>query len=58
MGDLGVGTKVNVYYHYDTSKKHTGIIVRDDQEEPFETIIKLDDGRFLRGTECQYSPIE
>lgn len=27
----------------------------DDREEPFETLIKLDDGRVVRGTECQYS---
>ena len=33
-----------------------GTIVRDDIEAPFETIIQLDDGRFVRGSECQYSP--
>ena len=37
-----VGEKVNVVYHYDTSKSHDGTIVRWDTEEPFETIIKLD----------------
>lgn len=56
-GAFGVGTRVNVFYHYDTNKMHEGTIVRDDTEEPFETIIKLDNGRFLRGTECQYCPI-
>jgi hypothetical protein len=25
-------------------------------EEPYETIIALDDGRYVRATECQYSP--
>lgn len=50
-----LGKRVEVCYHYDTNKKHLGIIVRDDREEPFETIIKLDNGRYLRATECQFS---
>lgn len=51
-----VGSKVNVVYHYDTSKSHQGTIVRCDLEAPFETIIKLDnEERYLRATECQYS---
>ena len=57
-GSFGVGTKVSVCYHYDTNKTHEGTIVRADVEEPFETIIKLDNGRFLRSTECQYWPID
>ena len=47
--------KVEVYFKYDTSKALNGIIVRDDMEEPFEIIIKLDNGRYLRASECQYS---
>ena len=50
-----VGMRVKVCYHYDTSNCHEGVVVRDDIEEPFETIIKLDNGRYVRGTECQYS---
>ena len=50
---LKVGSRLKVCYHYDTSKYHYGTIVRYDLEEPFETIIKLDNGRYLRGTECQ-----
>ena len=53
-----VGCRVKVCYHYDTSKYHYGTIVRDDLEEPFETIIKLDNGRYLRGTECQFSYVD
>lgn len=34
----------------------SGIIVRDDMEQPFLTIIRLDDGRHVLSTECQYSP--
>jgi len=47
--------RVKVCFFYDTSKTIGGRIVRDDRDEPFETIIALDDGRFVRGTECQYS---
>ena len=50
-----VNRRVEVCFHYDTTKTMMGTILRDDREEPFETIIILDDGRILRGTECQYS---
>lgn len=50
-----VNRRVKVCFHYDTTKTMMGTILRDDREEPFETIIVLDDGRILRGTECQYS---
>lgn len=50
-----VNRRCNVCFHYDTSKWIAGTIIRDDREEPFETLIQLDDGRTLRGTECQYS---
>lgn len=50
-----VGKRVKVCYHYDTSKWHNGIIVRDDREEPGRTIIQLDNGRFVLATECQYT---
>lgn len=50
------GRRCEVCFHYDTSKIVLGTIVRDDAEEPGETIIQLDDGRFVRGTECHYSP--
>lgn len=49
-----VGKRVKVCYGYDPSKYHYGIIVRNDIEEPGETIIKLDNGRYLRAAECQY----
>lgn len=54
---MAVGERVEVCYHYDTSKTHKGTIVRNDSEEPFETIIQLDNGRYLRGVECQFSKI-
>lgn len=56
--EFKVGSRVEVCYHFDASKCHYGTIVRDDLEEPFETIIKLDNGRYLRAVECQYSYID
>ena len=49
---IGLGARVLVCYHHDTSKTHSGVIVRDDAEEPYETIIQLDNGRFVKGSEC------
>ena len=50
-----VNQRVEVCFHYDTTKTVEGTIIRDDMEEPFETLIKLDNGRTVRGCECQYS---
>lgn len=47
--------RVKVYFYYDTSKFIRGYIVRYDINIPFRTIIKLDDGRYVLGTECQFS---
>jgi hypothetical protein len=49
-----LGFRVRVCFHYDTSRELMGRIVRDDIAEPFETIIALDNGRFVRAVECQY----
>lgn len=53
--DDTVGKRVEVCYHYNSRKTHYGVIVRDDMQEPGETIIALDNGRYLRAVECQYS---
>ena len=50
-----VNSRCRVCFHYDTSKLIMGTIIRDDREEPYETIIWLDDGRAVRDVECQYS---
>lgn len=50
-----LGKRVEVCYHYDTKHKHYGTIVRSDREEPWETIIALDNGRYVLATECQFS---
>lgn len=56
QGDL-LHKRVQVVYEYDTSKCHEGTVVRYDVEEPFKVIFKLDNGRVLLGTECQYRPL-
>lgn len=33
-----------------------GVMERDDSEEPFRGIIRLDDGRHILTTECQWQP--
>ncbi len=48
--------RVSVCFNYDTSRQLWGMVVRDDIEEPFQTIIKLEDGRYVLATECMYSP--
>ena len=50
-----LGRKVNVCFNYNTSKIIKGKIVRDDMEKPMRTIIQLSDGRYILGTEGQYS---
>lgn len=49
------GKRARVCFHYDTSRQVYGRVVRDDREEPGRTIIRLDDGRFVEGSECQFS---
>lgn len=49
-----IGRKVFVMFNYSMPQFH-GVVVRDDKTFPFETIFKLDDGRYVRSVECQYS---
>ena len=53
-----LGKRTQVCFRYDTSKVVMGTIVRDDTEEPFRTIISLDDGRVVLATECMHSPVD
>ena len=51
-----LGKQVKVYYHYDTTKFHEGVIVRDDMEDPGNTIIYIpSENRYVLTTEVQYS---
>jgi len=49
-----VGKITTVIFRYDTSNPLRGQIVRDDMETPWRTIILLENGRYVLGTECQY----
>ncbi len=50
------GQKVRVCFNYDTTATFIGLVVRDDAEAPGKMIIKLDDGRHVLSSECQYQP--
>jgi hypothetical protein len=50
-----IGKRVRVCFNYDTSMTVNGTVVRDDMEAPWRMIIRLDDGRHVLATECQYS---
>ena len=52
-----VGDEVVVCFHYDLENEVHGQVIRDDREPPMETLIMLDDGRVVRGSECQYRVI-
>lgn len=53
-----IGKEVKIFYQNDTIRCHHGVIVRCDMEKPFEVIIKVDNGRYLRASECHYSIIK
>ncbi len=53
----GVGKRVGVCFNFDFTKELRGTIVRSDLEEPYEMIIKLDNGNYIRAVECQYKTI-
>lgn len=53
-----LGMYVRVCFNYDTSRILLGRVVRDDKEEPGRMIIRLEDGRYVLSTECQYQTID
>ena len=50
--------RVEVCFNDDTCKPISGTIVRYDMADPWLTIIKLDNDRFILGSECQYKVID
>lgn len=50
-----LGQRATVCFNYE-AREVMGTIVRDDVEDPWRTIISLDDGRVVLATECQYQP--
>lgn len=51
------GKRVLVRFWDDKVNEYKGTLVRSDRGEPWITIIKLDDGRYVMDTECAYSVI-
>ncbi len=51
-----VGSRVEVCFHYDTDASIGADVVRADAEEPFVMLFKLDDGRHVLASECQWRP--
>lgn len=46
--------RVRVCFHYDSSRVIEGTCIRDDIDEPFMTIFRLDNDKVVLATECQY----
>jgi hypothetical protein len=51
-----VGQRVRVMFHEERPELH-GAIVRNDANGNLVTVIRLDDGRHVLGTECEFQPI-
>lgn len=51
-----LGKMVRVCFNYDTSRTILGQVLRDDLEEPGLMIFRLEDGRHVLSTECQWQP--
>lgn len=52
-----VSRRVVVYYDKDKTKFHYGTIVRADRQAPYETLIALDNGHYVRSAECRFEYI-
>jgi hypothetical protein len=55
QGDM-VGRHAKVCFRYDLHHQFDAVIVRDEREAPWVTILRLEDGRHVLASECQYSP--
>lgn len=53
QGDM-LHRRVLVCFKYDTTSLIGGTVVREDVDEPYRTITRLDDGKFILWTEFQY----
>jgi len=50
-----VKADIEVCFNFNTDYTFKAVCVRDDTEQPFETLFQLEDGRVIRATECQYT---
>lgn len=51
-----VNKPVYVCFNYDTTNTISGICLREDIEDPYLTILQLEDGKTVLATECQWRP--
>jgi hypothetical protein len=47
-----LGKRVAVYFNFDDYHPSVGTVVRYDVDEPYRTIVALEDGRYILGNEC------
>ena len=52
-----LGQRIAVCFDYDTTQTLVGEVVRHDVEPPGLMLIRLEDGRIVCDTECQYGTI-
>lgn len=52
-----INRKCNIFFNYNIKNFISGKIIRDDIEEPFKTLIKLNDGTIIDSKECLYQLI-
>ena len=55
---IQLGAVVDVCFRYDITKLIRGVVVRDDMEYPWETMIRLVDDRYVLASECQYTIVQ
>ncbi len=55
MKNQDAGRRVLVVIGHDVANAIKGRIVCSDSESPVDTMIRLDDGRLVDATECQYT---
>lgn len=51
-----VGRPARVCFNYDTANTFPAVVLRDDTGKPWLTVLRLDDGRCVLGSECQWTP--
>ena len=50
-----LGMPVKVTFHNNIQEIADGEVVRNDVEDPYRTIIKMADGRYVMANECQFT---
>ena len=49
-----IGRPVKLIFGYDADHEVDAVFIRDDAEEPYQTIFKTNDGHIIRSAECQW----